>query len=87
MHEATSLVFTSNRGENTVGMFSPDSGDRVVKIPVGMRPNGLAHDPDRGILLCANVGDANVPDSPSLTLVDVPTRTALATVPVPGRTR
>jgi DNA-binding beta-propeller fold protein YncE len=86
VHEPTGLVFTSNRGENSVGVFSTDLRD-AAKIAVGLRPNGLAYDPGRRILLCANVGDPGVPDSPSCTVVDVAARTALATVPMPGRTR
>lgn len=87
VHEPTGLVFTSNRGEDTVGILPPDPGAGVAKVPVGIRPNGLAFDPGRGILLCANVGDPGAADSPSVTLVDVSTRSVLATVPMPGRTR
>lgn len=86
VHEPTGLVFTSNRGENSVGVFSSDLL-RAAKVPVGIRPNGLAYDPGRGILLCANVGDPSVPGSPSCTMVDVAGKTVLATVPMPGRTR
>ena len=85
--EPASLVFTSNRGENTVGLFLAGSEDDVAKVAVGIRPNGLAYDPERGLLLCANVGAPDVADSPSVTLVDVRTRLVLATVPMPGRTR
>jgi DNA-binding beta-propeller fold protein YncE len=53
--ETPDLVFTSNRGENTVGIFSP-SNDAVEKISVGLGPNGLAYDPGRGRLLVAHVG-------------------------------
>lgn len=87
VHEPSGMVFTSNRGENTVAMFPSGAGDPVVKIPVGIRPNGLAYDPEGGILMCANVGDPGVPGSPSVTLVDVNARSVLATVPMPGRTR
>src|SRR2546428_2928210 len=86
VHEPAGLVFTSNRGENSVGVFSPDSWV-VAKVPVGVRPNGLAYDPTRGILLCANVGDPIVPDSPSVTLVNVAAKSAIATVSLQGRTR
>ncbi|HEY6195470.1 MAG TPA: hypothetical protein VI504_10540 [Candidatus Eisenbacteria bacterium] len=86
VHEESGLVFTSNRGENSVGLFTPGSPE-VVKIAVGVRPNGLAYDPGRGILLCANVGDPNVPGSPSVTMVGVAERAVLATVGMPGRTR
>ena len=82
--EGQDLVFTSNRGENTVGIFSPQSEDTVEKVPAGLRPNGLAYDSDRGVLLCANVGD---PNSPSVTLIDVRAPRTLVTIPMPGRTR
>src|SRR5512136_1580330 len=49
------LIFTSNRGENTVGIFSPDDEAGPVKVGVGVRPNGLAYDPRRNLLLAANV--------------------------------
>jgi len=82
--EVQDLVFTSNRGENTVGIFSPQSEDTVKKVPAGLRPNGLAYDSVRGVLLCANVGD---PNSPSVTLIDVRAPRTLVTIPMPGRTR
>ena len=82
--EGQDLVFTSNRGENTVGIFSPQSEDTVEKVPAGLRPNGLAYDSVRGVLLCANVGD---PNSPSVTLIDVRAPRTLVTIPMPGRTR
>jgi hypothetical protein len=40
-------AFTSNRGEDTVGMFRPGAEDALAKVPVGVRPNGLAFDPRR----------------------------------------
>ena len=51
------LVFTSNRGEDTIGVFAPGPDPEVVKIPVGMKPNGLAYDAARRLVLAANVGD------------------------------
>src|SRR5882757_5050975 len=47
------LVFTSNRGENTVGIFAPDNEAGLAKIGVGIRPNGLAYDSARALLLVA----------------------------------
>jgi DNA-binding beta-propeller fold protein YncE len=85
--EERDLVFTSNRGENTVGMFSPASEAGLVKVPVGIRPNGLAYDPGRNILLAANVGDPAVPGSFTASIVDVTRKAMVASVPVPGRTR
>jgi DNA-binding beta-propeller fold protein YncE len=81
------LVFTSNRGENTVGIFHAVDAPRVDKIPVGMRPNGLAHDPGRGRLLAAHVGDAAMVGSCTVSVVDVRARKRVADVPVAGRTR
>ena len=84
--ERADLVFTSNRGEDTIGVLSADGEAGVHKIGVGMKPNGLALDPDRGLLLCANVGASGASDY-TVTLVDVRGRTKLRDVPVPGRTR
>jgi DNA-binding beta-propeller fold protein YncE len=85
--ERQDLVFTSNRGEDTVGIFSSEAESDLVKIGVGVRPNGLAFDPGRQILLSANVGDPSRPDSHTVTLIDVRKRATLASIPVPGRTR
>jgi len=85
--ESEDRVFTSNRGENTVSMFSAGSDEGSSKIAVGVRPNGLAYDPARRLLLCANVGDPSVPAPASLTLVDVAAWSVAATVPATGRTR
>src|SRR5215470_10342798 len=51
------LAFTSNRGEDTVGIFPLGAEASLVKVPVGVRPNGLAFDPRRNVLVAANVGD------------------------------
>ena len=85
--EARGLVFTSNRGENTVSVFAPGAEGGAVKIAVGVKPNGLAFDPTRGILIAANVGDASIPDSYTVSVVDVARRERIAEVKVPGRTR
>jgi DNA-binding beta-propeller fold protein YncE len=81
------LVFTSNRGENTIGVFAPGPDPKVTKIAVGMRPNGLAYDPRRRLVLAANVGDPAVPRSYTLSLVDLDAQTMRASIEVPGRTR
>src|SRR5258707_4858900 len=81
------LVFTSNRGENTVGIFALDNEAGLAKIGVGIRPNGLAYDPIRGLLLTANVGDPKVSDSFTLSIVNVKEQRMTASVRVPGRTR
>jgi DNA-binding beta-propeller fold protein YncE len=85
--EERDLVFTSNRGENTVGIFAPDGEEALVKIDVGIRPNGLAYDARRHILLAANVGDAALSGSFTVSVVDVGRRTRIGEVPVAGRTR
>jgi len=82
------LVFTSNRGENTVGIFGVDDpGPVAARIGVGLRPNGLAHDPGRDRLLVAHVGDPGVPGSCTVSMIDVRTRQRIADIPVAGRTR
>jgi DNA-binding beta-propeller fold protein YncE len=81
------LAFTSNRGEDTVGVLTPGAEGALTRIPVGVRPNGLAFDARRGILLSANVGDPTVPGSFTLSLVDVAQRRMQKAVAVTGRTR
>jgi DNA-binding beta-propeller fold protein YncE len=84
---ARDLAFTSNRGENTVGIFRPGVDNGVTKVAVGLRPNGLAFDPGRGILLAANVGDPAVAGSFTLSVVDVASARLCGAITVPGRTR
>jgi DNA-binding beta-propeller fold protein YncE len=85
--EARDLVFTSNRGENTVSVFAPGAERNAFKIPVGVKPNGLAFDPGRGILIAANVGDTSIPNSYSVSVVDIARRESIAEIGMPGRTR
>src|SRR5687767_2687192 len=89
------LVFTSNRGDNTVAIFAvpataleaaPPRG-AVEKIGVGIRPNGLAFSPARARLLVAHVGDPALAGSCTVALVDVVARKRIADLVVPGRTR
>lgn len=81
------LVFTSNRGENTIGVFESNDETGLYKVQVGVRPNGLAYDPSRNRLLAANVGDPAIPNSFTLSIVDVSKREMIASILVPGRTR
>ncbi len=85
--EARGLVFTSNRGENTVSIFAPGAERDAFKIAVGVKPNGLAFDPVRGILIAANVGDPSIADSYTVSVVDIARRERVAEIKVPGRTR
>jgi len=85
--EARNLVFTSNRGENTVSVFAPGAERSSFKVAVGVKPNGLAFDPVRGILIAANVGDPSIPDSHTVSVVDIERRERVAEIKVPGRTR
>ena len=85
--EERGLVFSSNRGEDTVSVFPPESENNAIKIGVGIRPNGLSFDPKRGLLLAANVGNPDVPNSFTVSIVDIEGGKMIHSVPVPGRTR
>ncbi len=85
--EELGMMFTSNRGEDTVGIIDPQSSHAVVKVKVGVRPNGMAVDPGRELLLAANVGDPEVPGSHTVSVVDVHRREVISSIRVPGRTR
>src|SRR5215211_9009546 len=81
------LVFTSNRGEDTVGIFQVGHEEIITKVKVGIRPNGLSFDPKRGMLLAANVGNPDIPNSYTLSVVDVERRQMIHSISVAGRTR
>lgn len=81
------LVFTSNRGEDTLGICAAGGESHLSKIAVGIRPNGLSFDPRRGLLLAANVGNPGIPNSHTLSIVDIERREMIHSIPVPGRTR
>jgi DNA-binding beta-propeller fold protein YncE len=84
---ARDLAFTSNRGEDTVGLFRPGAEDKLIKAQVGICPNGLAFDSSRGTLVAANVGDPSVSGSFTLSVVDVDGMRLRGAIAVPGRTR
>lgn len=84
---APDLMVTSNRGENTVGVFSPSDLGAVAKIAVGVRPNGLALDAGRGRILAAHVGDPAIPGSCTVSILDFGAQRRLADLRVAGRTR
>ena len=85
--EEHDLVFTSNRGENTVGIFAAGHEEALTKVAVGVKPNGLAYDAGRGLLMAANVGDPSAPGSFTVSVVDGSARAMIADIPVSGRTR
>jgi len=87
VYEEHDLVFSSNRAANTVGIFPPDQEEALVKVKVGLRPNGLAYDAGHRLLLAANVGDPARSGSFSVSMVDVSAREMIVDVPVAGRTR
>src|SRR5258705_8673106 len=67
--EGQNLVFTSNRGESSVGIFSPLLEDAVTKGTVGGRPKGLAYHPYPSPFLSANIGDPSTQKPPPVTPV------------------
>lgn len=81
------LIISSNRAENTIGIFAPGPNPQVFKVPVGVHPNGLAYDHTRRLVLAANVGDPAIPGSYTLSMVDLDSRSMRADIGVPGRTR
>jgi DNA-binding beta-propeller fold protein YncE len=85
--EEAQLVITSNRAENTIGVFAPGPDPQVLKIAVGVHPNGLAYDHGRRLILAANVGDPQIPGSQTISMVDLDAQAMLAEIRVPGRTR
>ena len=85
--EESGMVFTSNRGEDTIGMFRVGDEENIVRVNVGVRPNGLAFDAARGLLLAANVGDPSRPETHTVSIVDIARCEMIQSVRVEGRTR
>ena len=85
--DEANLIFSSNRAENTVGLFAPGPNPAVTRIKVGVGPNGLAYDHGRKLLLAANVGNPAIAGSHTVTMVDTGDRAVRAAIAVPGRTR
>jgi len=85
--EARGLIFATNRGENTVSVFTPGAERNAFKIGVGVKPNGVAFDSDHGLLVVANVGDPAISDSYTASVIDVGRKERIAEIKVPGRTR
>jgi DNA-binding beta-propeller fold protein YncE len=81
------LIFSSNRGANTIGVFAPGANPAVRKFDVGVRPNGLAYDHRRQLVLAANVGDPLVPGSHTLSMIDLAKDGRRTEIAVRGRTR
>ncbi|HKU99197.1 MAG TPA: YncE family protein [Vineibacter sp.] len=80
-------IIISNRAADTISVFAPGRDPSVRSIKVGMRPNGLAYDPRRQMVLAANVGDPNVPGSHTVSIVDLAPDGKCIETAVPGRTR
>lgn len=85
--EACGLIFSTNRGENTVSIFAPGNERNGFKIGVGVKPNGIAFDSTRGLLVVANVGDPAISNSYTASVVDVRRKERIAEIELPGRTR
>jgi len=81
------LVFTSNRGEKTVGVFPFGREEKLEKVRVGGFPNGLAFDPSRNILLAANVSKQDDPTPITVSMVETKKKILVTDIIVPGRTR
>jgi len=81
------MVFTSNRGEKTVGIFPHGQEGKLEKVRVGGDPNGLSFDPSKGNLLAANVSRPDDPVPITASIVDVKNKILTADILLPGRTR
>ncbi len=81
------MIFTSNRGEKTVGIFPFGREEKLEKVRVGGFPNGLAFDPSKDNLLAANVSKQDDPHPITISMVETKKKILTAYIIVPGRTR
>jgi DNA-binding beta-propeller fold protein YncE len=82
-----SIVLSSNRGADTIGVFASGRDPTIRRLGVGVRPNGLAYDHRRRLVLAANVGDEAVPGTHTLSMVWLGGNAVRREIAVPGRTR
>ncbi len=80
-------MFTTNRGEKTVGVFPHGQEKKLEKVRVSGDPNGLAFDPSQDNLLAANVSRADDPVPITASIVDVKKNILTADILMPGKTR
>ena len=76
-------MFTSNRGEKTVGLFPHGQETRLEKVKVGGDPNGLAFDSSQDNLLAANVSGPDDPVPITASIVDVKNNILTADILMP----
>lgn len=81
------LFLSSNRGADTIGVFAPGRDPVVRRLGVGVRPNGLAYDHRRQLVLAANVGDEATPGTHTASLVWLGGDSVRREIAMPGRTR
>lgn len=85
--DETQLILSSNRAADTIGVFAPGREPDVKRLGVGVRPNGLAYDHRRQLVLAANVGDEAVPGTHTISMVWLGGGSVRREIAVPGRTR
>ena len=81
------LILSSNRAGDTIGVFAPGRYPVVRRLGVGVRPNGLAYDHRRRLVLAANVGDEAMPGTHTVSMVWLGGGSVRREIAVPGRTR
>jgi DNA-binding beta-propeller fold protein YncE len=81
------LIISSNRGADTIGVFAPGQNPAVRRIGVGRRPNGLAYDHRRQLVLAANIGDPAIPGSHTVSIVGLGQDATRHEIAVAGSTR
>ena len=81
------LIISANRGADTIGVFAPGPNPAVRRIGVGRRPNGLAYDHRRRLLLVANIGDPAMPGSHTVSIVGLGPDAPRHEIAVAGSTR
>lgn len=83
----TAAMFSSNRAEGSISIFSPEPDREIWRVGTGLFPNGMAVDDAGAQLLVAHVGAADKPGSQTVCLVNINQGVVEATLPAPGRTR
>jgi len=70
------LVYVTNRDDSNVSVINPVDFKEIVRLPVGLSPEGLGVDSNRGVVYIGNSGDG------SLSLIDAVKLNVFATLVV-----
>jgi YVTN family beta-propeller protein len=82
----TGLLLVVNKGESTLSVVRPRTGEELVRIPTGHAPHEVAVSPDNRLAVVTNYGSSQQPGN-TLTVIDLDRLAATGTIDLGEQTR